>query len=55
MGDFNVKIGKRNNYEKCVQQFGFGERNERGYRLVWTLEYYKYTIYNYVLYKNTFF
>jgi hypothetical protein len=33
MGDMNAKIGK-NRGEKCVGKYGFGERNERGERLV---------------------
>lgn len=35
MGDFNAKIGVAKKEEYLVsKQFGFGNRNEKGYRLV---------------------
>ena len=34
MGDFNARIGERQQSEISVGKFGFGERNERGDRLV---------------------
>ena len=30
MGDFNAKIGKHQNNERVVGNYGYGERNERG-------------------------
>ncbi|XP_062526852.1 craniofacial development protein 2-like [Bombyx mori] len=38
MGDFNAKLGCRSNDELKVGQFGYGQRNSRGQRLVDFLE-----------------
>ena len=36
MGDFNAKIGRKQQWEKgkCTGGFGIGEKNERGERLI---------------------
>ena len=35
MGDWNAKVGTdRSNWEQQMEKFGYGERNERGERLL---------------------
>ncbi|XP_072022768.1 craniofacial development protein 2-like [Amphiura filiformis] len=50
MGDFNAKVGKREDGEECtIGKFGSGERNDRGDRLI------EFSISNKLKIMNTFF
>jgi len=49
MGDFNAKVGTKQNSDKNVGNFGFGKRNKRGDKLV------EFTEVNKLLISNTFF
>ena len=46
MGDFNAKVGKKNDGESCMGKFGIGQRNERGEMLVNFSERYNMKIMN---------